>query len=103
MKNTQKNNIRIATNARSLATLFITLAIMILGTTSVKAQDQQTTPGFSSGPYDFMFNVLAGYQNVTIAGQNGAQQTPAEERYEEALNLQTGLTIGSLNLYGERK
>src|ERR1019366_10799920 len=104
MKNTQKTNIRITMNARSLSTLFITLGIMFLAFTSVKAQDQQTTPSFSSGPFDFMFNALAGYQKVDIAGQGfGAQQTPAEERYEEALNLQSGLTIGSLNLFGERR
>jgi len=102
MKNTNITTTRTVNAGRISALLLATLVLMLAASTNVRAQEETMPPSFTSGPYQFNFGLNAGYRNVDITGQNGTSTTWAEERYYEALNLRSGVTVNSFSLFGER-
>jgi hypothetical protein len=102
MKNTNITTTRTANAGRISALLLATIGMLFFVSSTVRAQEESMPPSFTSGPYQFNFGLNAGYRNVDITGQNGSSTTWAEERYYEALNLRSGLTVNTFSLYGER-
>jgi hypothetical protein len=86
--------------------LAIVTVLMITGTAAM-AQDGE---GFSSGPYQFNFGLLAGYRATSTSGwsadpaNNLAEISDywSQQRYYEAMNYRNGLIVKSLNLFGEK-
>jgi hypothetical protein len=97
------------TNQQHASWRILAIVIVLLLTGSVAmAQDGE---GFTSGPYDFNFGLLAGYRATTTTGLSADAANNfteiddywSQQRYYEAMNYRSGLIVKSLNLSGERK
>ena len=83
----------------------LTLAILLTGLLSARvslAQDK-TPPVVGGGDYIFSGGLTAGYRSATITNTDGTVDTFATNRYNESFNLQKGVVLNSLNLFGEKR
>src|ERR1035437_10181202 len=88
----------------------LTLAILLTGLLTASLSVAQngttpsvTTPGVDAGNYIFSGSLTAGDRSATITNTDGTVDTFATNRYNESYNLQKGVLLNSLNLYGEKK
>src|ERR1035438_4906696 len=83
----------------------VLLLVMFLCAASASAQGGKLTPqpGLDAGNYIFNLGLTAGYRTASLTNADGTIDTFATARYDEAYNLQKGVLLNSLYLYGEKK
>ncbi len=87
--------------ALSLRAIALLLTTILCATVSM-AQDGKTPPS-GDGTYIFSGGLTAGYRSASLTNADGSVDTFATARYNEAYNLQKGVILNSINLFGEKR